>query len=139
MNLVERIKATSEQGGGERAANVCDGDPDTYWHTNYGGNAPDYPHSVVCDYGEIRTVRGIVAVPRQDMSNGRVKRYCIETSVDGKRWSVAAEGELRNTDDLSEIFFGTPVKARYMRFTALSPHHGNEKWATMAELQPMLK
>ena len=73
------------------------------------------------------------------MSNGRVKRYRIETSADAKGWSVAAEGELRNTDDLSEIYFKTPVKARYMRFTALSPHHGNEKWATMAELQPILE
>ena len=51
--------------------------------------------------------------------------------------ALAAEGELRNTDDLTEIHFKTTVRARYMRFTALSPHRGNEKWATMAELQPI--
>ena len=134
------VSTTSEHGGRvERAANVCDGDPDTFWHTRYGDGAPNYPHAVVCDYGEVRNIKGILAVPRQDMSNGRVKRYRIETSADAKGWSVAAEGELRNTDDLSEIYFKTPVKARYMRFTALSPHHGNEKWATMAELQPILE
>jgi len=132
------VSATSEHGGRvERASNVCDGDPDTFWHTRYGDGAPDYPHSVVCDYGEVRPVKGMIAVPRQDMSNGRVKRYRIETSTDLKSWALAAEGELRNTDDLTEIHFKTTVRARYMRFTALSPHRGNEKWATMAELQPI--
>ena len=134
------VSATSEHGGRvERASNVCDGDPDTFWHTRYGDGAPDYPHSVVCDYGEVRPVKGMITVPRQDMSNGRVKRYRIETSTDLKSWALAAEGELRNTDDLTEIHFKTTVRARYMRFTALSPHRGNEKWATMAELQPILE
>ena len=118
---------------------MCDGDPDTFWHTRYGDGAPDYPHSVVCDYGEVRPVKGMITAPRQDMSNGRVKRYRSETSTDLKSWALAAEGELRNTDDLTEIHFKTTVRARYMRFTALSPHRGNEKWATMAELQPILE
>ena len=73
------------------------------------------------------------------MSNGRVRRYRVETSGDARSWTVAAEGELRNTDDLTEIMFRTPAKGRYMRFTALSPQHGGERWATMAELQPILK
>ena len=139
-NVFGRYKlhfVTSEQGGRERARNAFDGDPDTIWHTRYGANEPDYPHAIACDYGSAKTLNGVLAVPRQDMSHGRVRGYRIETSEDGKRWTEAKAGELRDTDEPTEIIFDRPAKARYMKFTALSPQRRGQKWASMAELQPI--
>ena len=140
-NVFGRYKlhsVTSEHPGPrERAANAFDGDPDTFWHTRYGAGEPDYPHAIVCDYGEAKALKGILAIPRQDMANGRVRGYRIETSEDGQRWTEAKSGDLRNTDEPTEIKFGRPVRARYMKFTALSPQRRGEKWATFAELQPV--
>ena len=138
-NVLGRHKlhsVTSEQGGRERASNAFDGDPDTFWHTKYGAGELDYPHAIACDYGEVKTLKGVLVVPRQDMAHGRVRGYRIETSEDGKRWTEAKAGELRDTDEPTEIIFDRPAKARYMKFTALSPQHQGEKWASMAELQP---
>ena len=139
-NVFGRYKlhsVTSEQGGRERAANAFDGDPDTFWHTRYGAGESDYPHSVVCDYGEVKTLKGVLVIPRQDMPNGRVRGYSIETSEDGQRWTVAKSSELRNTEEPVELKFDRPAKARYMKFTALTPQRKGEKWASMAELQPV--
>ena len=130
---------TSEQGGRERASNAFDGDPDTFWHTQYGAGEPDYPHAIACDYGEVKALKGVLVVPRQDMSHGRVRGYKIETSEDGKRWTEVVSGELRDSEEPTEIAFESLAKARYMKFTALSPQRRGEKWASMSELQPVLK
>jgi len=128
---------SSEQGGGERASNAFDGNPDTIWHTQYEGGTPDYPHSISCDFGGAKTLRGVLIVPRQDMPNGRVKNCVIETSMDGTSWTKAKECGLE-AEEPTEIKFAAPVKARYLRFTALKPHRHGEKWASMAEMQPIL-
>ena len=128
---------SSEQGGKEKASNAFDGNPDTIWHTKYDGGTPDYPHSISCDLGGEKTLRGVMAVPRQDMPNGRVRNCAIETSMDGKNWTKAKECTLE-AEDPTEIMFGAPVKARYLRFTALKPYRRGERWASMAEIQPLL-
>src|SRR5947209_5075107 len=55
---------------------ALDGDPATFWHTEYTGAMPGYPHELVIDLGKVRTVGGLLYVPRNDGSpNGRVKDY----------------------------------------------------------------
>lgn len=129
---------TSEQGGGERAAHAFDGNPDTFWHSKWDCGADPYPHAIACDYGEEKTVAGFWALTRQDgNSNGRVRNYRVETSLDGKDWTVVKEGAFPNTDDMIEVRYDKPVKARYFRLTALKAHRGGD-WACFAELQPIL-
>ena len=72
------------------------------------------------------------------MDHGRVRRYRLELSDDAKTWRTVAEGELANTDDLTEITFKQKESARYIRFNALSPWDKSQPWASMAELQPMI-
>ena len=127
---------SSEQMWNERAENAFDGNPDTFWHTQYQGGTPDYPHWVSCSLGGEKTLVGLLTVQRQDMPNGRVKTCLIETSTDGKSWTKAKECNL--SDDVSEVKFDSPVKASYLRFTALKPRRAGEKWASMAEIQPLV-
>ena len=129
--------SSDEKGEGEGAANAFDGDVSTIWHSKWKGKAAKYPHFVVCDYESVQTLVGVIAVPRQEQSNGRVKRYRLEMSDDAKTWRTVKEGKLPDTSDLSEITFDAPQKGRYLRFTALSPWKKEQPWASMAEIQPL--
>ena len=122
----------------EGANNAFDGDISTIWHTQWKKRNPGYPHFVIGDYGKTLALKGVIAVPRQDMDHGRVRRYRLELSDDAKTWRTVAEGELANTDDLTEITFKQKESARYIRFNALSPWDKSQPWASMAELQPMV-
>ena len=121
----------------EGANNAFDGDISTIWHTQWKKRNPGYPHFVVGDYGKTLALKGVIAVPRQDMDHGRVRRYRLELSDDAKTWRTVAEGELANTDGLTEITFKQKESARYIRFNALSPWDKSQPWASMAELQPI--
>ena len=122
----------------EGANNAFDGNVSTIWHTQWKKRNPGYPHFVVGDYGKTLELKGVIAIPRQDMDHGRVRRYRLELSDDAKTWRTVAEGELANTDDLTEITFKQTEPARYIRFNALSPWDKSQPWASMAELQPMI-
>ena len=122
----------------EGANNAFDGNVSTIWHTQWKKRNPGYPHFVVGDYGKTLELKGVIAIPRQDMDHGRVRRYRLELSDDAKTWRTVAEGELANTDDLTEITFKQKESARYIRFNALSPWDKSQPWASMAELQPMI-
>ena len=122
----------------EGANNAFDGNVSTIWHTQWKKRNPGYPHFVVGDYGKTLELKGVIAIPRQDMDHGRVRRYSLELSDDAKTWRTVAEGELANTDDLTEITFKQTEPARYIRFNALSPWDKSQPWASMAELQPMI-
>jgi len=122
----------------EGADNAFDGNISTIWHTQWKKRNPGYPHFVIGDYGKTLALKGVIAVPRQDMDHGRVRRYSLELSDDAKTWRTVAEGDLANTDDLTEITFKQTEPARYIRFNALSPWNKSQPWASMAELQPMI-
>ena len=131
---------TSEQGGGsEKAVFAFDGDPSTHWHTRWsGGEVPDYPHAISCELGGEKTLSGVVIVPRQNgPGNGRIRRYRLELSDDGKNWRTVKASELPNSEELTQVEFGKPESGRYLRFTALSPHRKGEKFASIAEIQPI--
>ena len=130
--------SSDEPGEGECADNAFDGDISTIWHTQWKKKEPGYPHFVIGDYGKSLELKGVFAIPRQNMSNGRVRRYRIELSDDAKNWRKVAEGEFPKSDAFTEIKFASPQKGRYVRFTALSPWDKSHPWASMAELQPMV-
>ena len=79
-------RASSENTGNQKfASNAIDGDPDTLWHTRFGGNAALPPHELVIDLGAERTIRGFVYLGRQDAGwNGAVKdvEFCVSATAD---------------------------------------------------------
>ena len=78
-------------------------------------------------------IKGLMCYGRQDGENGRVKDFRVETSLDGKDWTLQVEGSFKNTAEGQEVSFVAPIVARYYRFTALNNHHGND-FASMAEI-----
>src|SRR5690606_26913606 len=125
---MEVVFASSEESGGEKAANLVDGDPSTIWHTMYSVTVAQYPHWVDFDMGEGKNVKGFAYLPRQDGgSNGNIKGYKIQISMDGSNWGdTVVEGEFERGSKEQIVRLKNPVKGRYIRFTALSSQNGQD-------------
>lgn len=126
--------SSEEDPHGEVAANLVDGDPSTIWHTMYSITVPKFPHWVDFDCGETKTLKGFTYLPRQDGgANGNIRGYKVQVSADGKTWSEpVAEGAFENNLKEKRVLFAHPRQGRYLRFTALSNHQGND-YASGAE------
>ena len=128
------IYASSQEAGEGDAKNLTDGDPNTIWHTMYSVTVAKHPHWVDLDCGEIKTIKGFTYLPRQGGGNGNVKDYTIHVSVDGKEWGEPIhKAAFENNAAEKKVTFSKPVKARYIRFTALSEQRGQD-YATGAEI-----
>ena len=131
---LEVIYASSVEPSEGSPEALTDGDPTTFWHTMYSITMGTYPHWVDLDAGKAITIKGVTYLPRQGSSNGHIKDYEIFVSTDGKAWGDAvARGTFPAGSKLQTITFAKPVKARYIRFRALSEQHGAD-YATAAEI-----
>ncbi|MBX3097742.1 MAG: DUF4981 domain-containing protein, partial [Fimbriimonadaceae bacterium] len=99
VRVVDGIKATRvssfEPGEGEKE-HLTDGNPDTIWHTAYSASIPRHPHEADFELSEPINLIGIDALPRQEQSNGRIRRFEILVSTDGDSWTTVAHGEWPN-------------------------------------------
>lgn len=128
------VYASSQESGDGDAANLVDGDPSTIWHTMYSVTVAKYPHWVDLDAGEVKEIKGFTYLPRQNGNNGNIKDYSIQVSMDGKEWGEPVKkGAFANNSKEKRVMFDKPVKARYIRFTALSSQNGQD-FASGAEV-----
>lgn len=133
------VYASSVESGEGDADHLTDGNPDTYWHTMYSVTVANYPHWVDFDCGAVKTIKGFSYLPRQNGNNGNVKGYSIQVSNDGKNWGKpVAKGEFENNSNEKTVLLATPVKARYVRFNALSEQNGQD-FASGAEFKVLEK
>jgi hypothetical protein len=94
------------------SANAFDRNACTVW--NSGGPAPKF---VAVDFGQLRTMTGVVAVPESTPPVTAVKAV-FESSDDGTNWKIVyiVEGQMASGRAYS-IPFQSPVTARYLRVT----------------------
>ncbi|WP_327258402.1 discoidin domain-containing protein [Streptomyces sp. NBC_01240] len=133
------VSADSQETVGENspATNAVDGDPDTFWHTQWSGTVAPMPHEITLDLGSNKPVTCLYYLPRQDGPNGRIAKYEVYTSKDGTTWGdPVATGTWANTSTEQKACF-TPVGAHYIRLRALSEVNGNP-WTTAAEINVSL-
>lgn len=64
------------------AENVLDGQPASFWQTEYGQKKSDYPHRLLIDLGSSQTITGLRYMPRGGKSEdvGRIKDYRVYVS-----------------------------------------------------------
>ncbi|MFI3315301.1 MAG: glycoside hydrolase family 2 TIM barrel-domain containing protein [Rikenellaceae bacterium] len=123
--------ASSQEGRSARL--MVDGDAGTIWHSMYSVTVAKYPHWIDFDANEVQTIKGFKYLPRQDGSNGSIKEYSIHISMDGKEWGEPIhKGVFERGSKEKRVEFTTPVKGRYIRFTALSEQSGQD-YASGAE------
>ena len=60
------------------ASNVFDLQESTFWHTNYSGGKPKFPHQIVIDLNEVKQITGFAYLPRAEFNKpGMIKDYQI--------------------------------------------------------------
>ncbi len=124
---IEVVGASDQEPQGGQAANLVDGDPATIWHSIYSITLAKYPHYVDFDAAETKTMKGFTYLQRQEGGNGMIKDFEIYVSQDGKTWGEPImKGQLQRTTKEQRVLFPKAVKARYIRFQALSEQSGQE-------------
>jgi YVTN family beta-propeller protein len=106
------VQASSAETAGENGAatNAIDGNPSTWWHTQWQGAQPAHPHRFTVDLGSPQRLGGLRYLPRPGGGNGTVALWRLLTSADGVSWNqVLASGDLRDLGGEGEektVYFG---------------------------------
>lgn len=103
------VTASGEENGGLRAANAVDGDPTTRW-----GSLHRDGEWIQLDFGKIRTV----STASIQWENAHARRYRIETSLDGAKWTAVVKNHTVAAPAHDTVSW-RPVSARYLRLTGL--------------------
>jgi len=134
------VSADSEEQAAENgsASNVLDGNPNTYWHTEWSTAAPPHNHHITFDMGPNSYLSGLKYLPRQNLANGRINEYKIFVSNTNtvEAWANATAvsmGFWPNNADLQTVNFPSVILGRYVRLVALSEVNG-QPWTSAAEI-----
>lgn len=110
---------------GEEAYKAIDGNPHTYWHSDWSDENLKHPHFIAVDMGRPFRIKKILYTPRQDMVNGRIRQYQIFLSMDGKNWGQPVrEGRFPDTSDRQVLWLEKPITAQFIRLVALDEVSG---------------
>jgi F5/8 type C domain len=130
------IRVDSEETAGEdgKGANAVDGNPSTFWHTQWQDDSPAHPHEIIIELDPPSTIKGFTYLPRQDdMDNGTIKDYEFYASDDDKKFGdVVKKGTFGEGKDKKSVKFD-PKKCRYIKLKALSEINDNA-WTSAAEI-----
>ena len=106
-------------------SNVYDGDPDTFYHSNYSGSntfdsLPADQRWFQIELAVPAAVAGLRYLPRQNSANGRIKGYKIEVSTDGETYTpVLTDGIWADDTSWKTARFDAQNGIKYIRLFGL--------------------
>lgn len=134
--VLKLVKVDSEETAGENGAgtNAVDGDPNTFWHTQWQDATPEPPHEIIVELVPPSTIKGFTYLPRQDESeNGTIKDYEFYVSDDGQDFGQAvSKGTFVSGKEKKAVTFPAK-KCRFIKLKALSEINDGA-WTSVAEL-----
>lgn len=132
--IMKKLAATATAGG-EPAAQVIDGDPNSFVLVGDQKALSREPADFVVTFPSPVQLSGLMLMPRQNHREheGDTREFTIEVSDDGSVWRVVRQGELVSTFAPQRVDLPEIVTTRYLRFTSLSGF-GTDKTAALAEL-----
>ncbi|HVI43641.1 MAG TPA: LamG-like jellyroll fold domain-containing protein [Chitinophaga sp.] len=130
--------ASSEETVGEGASNgraiyATDGNPATFWHTQWYNTTVPHPHDLIINLRTCSTIGGLSYLPRQNGVNGTITGYEIYISQDSVLWVQATSGTWPSTGTSARVANFTPQNGRYVKLRALSSVN-NGAWSSAAEI-----
>ncbi|MCB9876560.1 MAG: sulfatase-like hydrolase/transferase [Planctomycetes bacterium] len=130
---VVRVSSESKWNG-KLATNAFDGDPRTFWHSEWRDDLAQPPHELVLDLGRRATMRGFRYLARQDNGwNGTVAKCELAIGDDPDAFAApVSTPTLKQTKEAQSVEFA-PTTGRYVRLRVLSEVTGGP-WASIAEL-----
>ena len=133
-------ETTGEGPDNGRAEDAIDGDPNTFWVTEWRDTVDStFPHWIEIDMGNVYNVSGFTYLPRQDSSlNGTIRDYKFYvgngSDCNNVEWVEVASGAFDDSLSKEEkrVFF-TVATGRFVRLEAISEVNGRP-WTAAAEL-----
>lgn len=130
------VRVDSEETAGENGSgtNAVDGNPNTFWHTQWQDATPECPHEIIVELVPPSTIKGFTQLPRQDDNDhGNIKDYEFYVSdYDTDFGQPVKKGAFEAGPEKKTVTF-TPVKCRFIKLKALSEING-EAWTSIAKL-----
>jgi hypothetical protein len=130
------VKVDSEETAGEdgKGANAVDGNPETFWHTQWQDASPGHPHEITIQLDPPTKIKGIMYLPRQtEIENGTIKDYEIYLSSDGKDFGKPVKtGTFEKGKEKKTVVFDAK-EAGFIKLVAKSEING-EAWTSAAEI-----
>jgi hypothetical protein len=138
--VLKVVKVDSEETVGENGSgtNAVDGNPSTFWHTQWQDDSPPCPHEITIELIPPFTIKGFTYLPRQDGNeNGTIKDYEFYVSDDGKDFGQPVKkGTFENNADKNTVTF-EPKKCRFIKLKALTEVN-DQAWTSAAEIGVVL-
>jgi hypothetical protein len=129
---VDSEETNSQNNGGEKAV---DGNPNTYWHTQWDDDSPGLPHEIIIELDPPCVIKGFTYLPRQDASDhGTIKDYEFYVSKDGKNFGKPVNKGAFESGKDEKIETFNPVKCRFIKLKAISEVNGLP-WTSAAEIR----
>ena len=127
-----KVVSFDSEAPGYEAKRAIDGNPRSFWHTQFEPNELPFPHELVVDMGAETTLQSMEYIARQGSSHPRIKGYELFLSADGKTWNKPVlKGKLKDTDE-PQNFSIDKVEARYFKLVGLSGY--TRKAAAVGEI-----
>ena len=113
------------------ASALIDDKLNTFWHTQWDGGSPGYPHWFSIDMGRAVSIASIEVFRRQGNDGGQTKHQFF-TSVNGTDWTDYGTFAMNAKTNAGQKFISTtPPTARYIKYVALE---GPNFYAFLAEI-----
>jgi len=130
------VKVDSEETAGENGGgtNAVDGDPKTFWHTQWQDASPEHPHEIIIELTPPSAIKGFTYLPRQDdMDNGSIKDYEFYVSDDGKDFGQpVSKGTFGGGKEKKTVTFDAR-KCGFVKLKAISEIN-DAAWTSAAEI-----
>ena len=102
------------------AAQMLDGNLDTYWHSIWPYVIADKgAHVITIDMSEAKTFEGVYLLSDRSGGQFRPKHVILETSNDGSTWNNVQQNTIATIGEAREVMlnFDTTVTSQYLRLT----------------------
>lgn len=111
-------EAVGEGAGNGSAFHAIDGNVSTFWHSQWYGASPPYPHHFTVDMGEVKIVSNVELFRRQGNGTG-MTRFRIDGSVDNETWVSYGEFDFNKDTNAGQKYRLTEnPEIRYIRMVA---------------------
>ena len=133
------------EGGGGHIEHAFDGNPSTFWHSNWqaatgenrdGRLTVTNPISAEIDLGKAHDINQFSFTPRKDTDSGRVIQASLYVKVnESDEWTRVADKATFKGDGSKKSFNFDTQKVRYVKFEAYDSKAdgGQKKWVAVSE------
>jgi len=135
LKMTWKAEADSFQPNEGEPQNAIDGNPDTFWHTQWNPRIEPSPHYLQLFFGKVVQFKKIFVTGRRNGNeNGSLRDYEVFVSQDGKNWGESVmKGKLSRSEAKQTIELPAVVTARYLKMVVLTTYW-HEGFVSISEI-----